>query len=256
MNNNPIGVFDSGIGGLSVLRQIIKVLPNEEYIYYADTDNVPYGLKTKEQILECVENAIDFLNSRKVKAIVVACNTATSVAIKDLRSDYSIPIIGIEPAIKPAIENRKNKKVLLMATPVTVNGEKIKNLIQRLGAEDIVELIAMPKLVEFAESGEFNTERVKEYIRENLEKFNLEEYSYLVLGCTHFPYFETTLKEILPNSICIIDGSMGVAERLKEILEENKMLGSNNLEITFYYSGRKVEEKLEIEKLKNLLNKI
>ena len=114
MNNNPIGVFDSGIGGLSVLRQIIKLLPNEKYIYYADTDNVPYGLKTKEQILEYVENAIDFLNSKKVKAIVVACNTATSVAIKDLRSDYNIPIIGIEPAIKPAIENRKNKKIIYL----------------------------------------------------------------------------------------------------------------------------------------------
>ena len=160
MNNNPIGVFDSGIGGLSVLNQIIKLLPNEKYIYYADTDNVPYGLKTKEQILEYVENAIDFLNSKKVKAIVVACNTATSVAIKDVRHDYNIPIIGIEPAIKPAIENRKNKKVLLMATPVTVKGEKIKDLIQKLEANDIVELIAMPKLVEFAERGEFNTERI------------------------------------------------------------------------------------------------
>ena len=256
MNNNPLGVFDSGIGGLSVLKQIIKLLPNEKYIYYADTDNVPYGLKTKEQILEYVENAIDFLNSKKVKAMVVACNTATSVAIKDLRSDYNIPIIGIEPAIKPAVENRKNKKVLLMATPVTVKGEKIRNLIKRLGAEDIVELIAMPKLVEFAESGEFNTERVKEYVSESLEKFNLEEYSYLVLGCTHFPYFKTTLKEMLPDNICVIDGSIGVAERLKEVLEDNKILGNNNLEIAFYYSGRKVEEELEIAKLKNLMDKI
>ena len=114
----------------------------------------------------------------------------------------------------------------------------------------------MPKLVEFAERGEFNTERVKEYIRESLERFNLEEYSYLVLGCTHFPYFKTTLKEILPDSICIIDGSIGVAERLKEVLEENKILGSNKLEITFYYSGRKVKEKIEIEKLRYLLQKI
>ena len=254
MNNNPIGIFDSGIGGLSVLKQIIKILPNEKYIYYADMDNVPYGLKTKEQILEYVENAIDFLNSKGVKAIVVACNTATSVAIKEIRSDYNIPIIGIEPAIKPAIENRKDKKVLLMATPVTVEGEKIKNLIQILEANDIVELIAMPKLVEFAESGEFNTENVKKYIKESLEKFNLEEYSYLVLGCTHFPYFKTTLKEILPDNICIIDGSKGVAERLKEVLKDKKILGSNELEIIFYYSGRKVEEELERMKLNNLLN--
>ena len=256
MNNKPIGVFDSGIGGLTVLKEIIKILPNEEFIYYADTDNVPYGIKPKEEVKEYINQAVKFLIDKDVKAIVIACNTATSVAIKDLRSDYNIPIIGIEPAIKPAVENRKNKKVLLMATPVTVKGEKIRNLIKRLGAEDIVELIAMPKLVEFAESGEFKTERVKEYIRESLKKFNLEEYSYLVLGCTHFPYFETTLKEILPDSICIIDGSIGVAERLKEVLEENKILGSNNLEITFYYSGRKVKEEVEIEKLKNLLNKI
>ena len=256
MDNRPIGIFDSGIGGLSVLKQIIRILPNEKYIYYADTDNVPYGLKTKEQILEYVENAIEFFNSKGAKAVVVACNTATSVAIKEIRSDYNIPIIGIEPAIKPAIENRKDKKVLLMATPVTVRGEKIKELIQRLDANNIVELIAMPKLVEFAESGEFDTEKVKEYIIKSLEKYNLAEYSYLVLGCTHFPFFKTTLKEILPDNICIIDGSIGVADRLKEVLEENKILGDNKLEITFYYSGKKVKEELEIKKLKSLLNKI
>ena len=246
MNNNPIGVFDSGIGGLSVLKQIIKILPNEKYIYYADVDNVPYGLKSNEQILEYVKKAVNFLISKKAKAIVIACNTATSVAINKLREDYSIPIIGIEPAIKPAVENRKNKKVLLMATPVTVKGEKVKALIQKLNAENIVELMAMPKLVTFAEKGEFETDEVKEYILKKIEKINLDEYSYLVLGCTHFPYFKPILKTIFPENICIIDGSIGVANRLRETLENNELLGNNKLEIEYYYSGRLVKEKPEI----------
>ena len=246
MNNNPIGVFDSGIGGLSVLKQIIKILPNEKYIYYADVDNVPYGLKSNEQILEYVKKAVNFLISKKAKAIVIACNTATSVAINKLREDYSIPIIGIEPAIKPAVENRKNKKVLLMATPVTVKGEKVKALIQKLNAENIVELMAMPELVTFAEKGEFETDEVKEYILKKIEKINLDEYSYLVLGCTHFPYFKPILKTIFPENICIIDGSIGVANRLRETLENNELLGNNKLEIEYYYSGRLVKEKPEI----------
>lgn len=246
MNNNPIGVFDSGIGGLTVLKQIIKILPNEKYIYYADVDNVPYGLKSNEQILGYVKKAVDFLISKKVKAIVIACNTATSVAINKLRGDYSIPIIGIEPAIKPAVENRKNKKVLLMATPVTVKGEKVKALIQKLNAENIVELMAMPELVTFAEKGEFETDEVREYILKKVEKINLDEYSYLVLGCTHFPYFKPILKTIFPENICIIDGSIGVAKRLRETLENNQLLGNNKLEIEYYYSGRLVKEKSEI----------
>ena len=243
MNNNPIGVFDSGIGGLTVLKQIIKILPNEKYIYYADVDNVPYGLKSNEQILGYVKKAVDFFISKKVKAIVIACNTATSVAINKLREDYSIPIIGIEPAIKPAVENRKNKKVLLMATPVTVKGEKVKALIQKLNAENIVELMAMPELVTFAEKGEFETDEVREYILKKVEKINLDEYSYLVLGCTHFPYFKPMLKTIFPENICIIDGSIGVAKRLRETLENNQLLGNNKLEIEYYYSGSLLKEK-------------
>ena len=246
MNNNPIGVFDSGIGGLTVLKQIIKILPNEKYIYYADVDNVPYGLKSNEQILGYVKKAVDFLLSKTVTAIVIACNTAHSVAINKLRGDYSIPIIGIEPAIKPAVENRKNKKVLLMATPVTVKGEKVKALIQKLNAENIVELMAMPELVTFAEKGEFETDEVREYIIKKIEKINLDEYSYLVLGCTHFPYFKPILKTIFPENICIIDGSIGVANRLKETLENNQLLGNNKLEIEYYYSRRLVKEKPEI----------
>ena len=142
MNNNPIGIFDSGIGGLTVLKKIIQVLPNEKYIYYADIDNVPYGTKPKEDVKKYIKDAIDFFISKNVKAIVIACNTATSIAVKELRNKYTIPIIGIEPAAKPAVENRGSKKVLIMATPTTIKEEKLKYLLNRLKAGENVDLIA------------------------------------------------------------------------------------------------------------------
>jgi len=251
MNNNPIGVFDSGIGGLTVLKKIIEILPNEKYIYYADTDNVPYGTKPKEEVKEYINNAIDFLVAKDVKAIVVACNTATSIAVKELREKYTIPIIGIEPAAKPAVENRGNKKVLIMATPTTIKEEKLKYLLESLNAEEYVELLPMPKLVEFAEDKEFESDNVKEYIKEQVKELNLEDYSELVLGCTHFPFFKDILSKIFPRSIQIIDGSKGVANRLKNILEENNILGNNQLEIEYYYSGKLAENKEELNELLN-----
>lgn len=251
MNNNPIGVFDSGIGGLTVLREIIEILPNEKYIYYADTDNVPYGTKQKEEVKKYINKAVDFLISKDVKAIVIACNTATSIAVKELREKYTIPIIGIEPAVKPAIENRENKKVLIMATPTTIKEEKLKYLLESLNAEEFVDLIAMPKLVEFAENKEFESDNVKEYIQEQLKEHNLEDYSELVLGCTHFPFFKNILSKIFPEGTQIIDGSKGVANRLKSVLEKNEILGNNQLEIEYYYSGRLAENKEELEELLN-----
>jgi len=253
MNNNPIGIFDSGIGGLTVLRKIVNILPNEKYIYYADTDNVPYGTKPKEDVKKYIKKAVEFLISKKVKAIVVACNTATSIAVKELREEYNIPIIGIEPAAKPAVENRGNKKVLIMATQTTIKEEKLKYLLERLEAEKYVDLIAMPKLVEFAENKEFESDNVKEYIQEQLKEYNLVDYSELVLGCTHFPFFNDALAEIFPESTQIIDGSKGVANRLNNVLEENNLLGNNKLEIEYYYSGRLAENKEELNELLNRL---
>lgn len=249
MNNKPIGVFDSGIGGLTVLKEIIKILPNEEFIYYADTDNVPYGIKPKEEVKEYINQAVKFLIDKDVKAIVIACNTATSIAINDLRKKYSLPIIGIEPAAKPAIENRGQKKVLIMATPTTIREEKLHNLLKKFSAEEFVDLIAMPKLVEYAESGEFNSKEIEDYLKKQLQEFNLNDYSEIVLGCTHFPFFKEEIKKVVPQSISIIDGSKGVANRLKDILQKNNLLGNNNLKIEYYYSGRKAEDFEKLEKI-------
>lgn len=256
MDNRPIGVFDSGIGGLSVLSKIVEILPNEEYIYYADTNHVPYGTKTNEQIKEYVKEAVQFLIQKNVKAIVIACNTATSIAIEYLRKKYSIPIIGIEPAAKPAVENRNNKKVLLMATPVTVREEKLKELLKTVDTSHSVDLIAMPGLVQFAEKQDFTSKEVGDYIKKQLKDYNLKEYSELVLGCTHFPFFKDILSELLPKGIQIIDGSVGVANRLKSVLQNKEAIGNNQLKITYYYSGKKVENSNELNKMHQLLNAI
>lgn len=241
MNNRPIGIFDSGIGGLTVLEEIIKILPNENYIYYADTDNVPYGTKPKEEVKKYINQAAEFLISKDVKALVIACNTATSIAIEDLRKKYTIPIIGIEPAVKPAVENRGEKRVLIMATPTTIKEEKLNKLVQNLNANNYVDLIAMPRLVEFAEKGDFKSKEVKEYIKQELKQYDLNEYSELVLGCTHFPLFKQILSEIFPKQTQFIDGSKGVAKRLKNVLEEKELLGNNKLEVKYYYSGREIK---------------
>jgi len=253
MNNQPIGVFDSGIGGLTVLKKIMEKLPNERYIYYADTDNVPYGTKPVEEVKKYINEAVRFLISKNVKAIVIACNTATSIAIKELRTLYTIPIIGIEPAAKPAVENRGAKRVLIIATPTTIKEEKLRYLLEELNAVEYVDLVAMPGLVQFAENGEFKTNEVKEYIQQELKQYNLYEYSKLVLGCTHFPFFKEILSETFPASIQIIDGSIGVANRLKNVLEENDLLGSNKLEVKYYYSGVLIKN---TEKIEELLNRI
>lgn len=256
MDNRPIGVFDSGIGGLSVLSKIVETLPNEEYIYYADIKHVPYGAKTNNQIKEYVEEAIQFLIQKNVKAIVIACNTATSIAIEYVRKEYSIPIIGIEPAAKPAVENRHHKKVLLMATPVTVREEKLKKLLKTIDTDHSVDLIAMPGLVQFAEKQDFTSKEVENYIKEQLKDYQLNEYSELVLGCTHFPFFKEVLKKIFPEETKMIDGSIGVANRLKYVLQNKEEIGNNELKITYYYSGNKVEDSNELNKMHKLLNAI
>lgn len=248
--NKAIGVFDSGIGGLNVLREMIKILPNEEYIYYADRKNAPYGKKSIEEIKSLTNHAVSFLIKKGVKAIVIACNTATAAVINDLRNKYSIPIIGMEPAIKPALTGEK--KVMIIATPATIKSEKLKKLMTELQVADGVDLVEMPKLVEFAENEDFNSNDVKKYIKETLRKYDLNNYSSLVLGCTHFSFFRQLLQTIFPKNIQIFDGSYGTAKRLKSVLSEKRILGSNSLRITYYCFGELLKNNLEINKLNKI----
>lgn len=253
-----IGFFDSGIGGITVLYDTLKILPNEDYIYYADTLNVPYGPKPKDEVKKYIFSAIEFIVDQGVKAVVIACNTATSVAIEELRTKYSIPIIGMEPAVKPAVEKNKNtnKRVLVTATALTLREEKLQNLITRLDNDHIVDLLPLPGLVEFAERFEFNEEVVMPYLKEQLYKYNLNNYETIVLGCTHFSFYKNIFRKILSSDTDIIDGNIGTARNLKRILGEMNSLNEGSGNITFYNSGLKVEDKVKLDKYKELFKEL
>lgn len=242
-----IGIFDSGIGGLTVLHQAMLSLPKEDFIYYADTDNVPYGTKSRDEVIGYVDQAIEFLVKKGVKTIVIACNTATSVAVDYARQKYALPILGMEPAVKPAVARCNGKRVMVIATPITVKEEKLHNLIHQVDDEHIVDLLPMPGLVTFAETGRFESPEVEEYLRRELAGYDLENYSALILGCTHFNYFKDTYHKIFPKEVDFIDGSVGTVNHLKHILEDKNLLEESSGVVEYYISGRHVTEEKQLE---------
>lgn len=256
VNALKIAFFDSGMGGLSVLHHARKVLPHEQFIFYADEDHVPYGTKTREQVQEYVGKAFAFLLKQDVKAIVVACNTATSVAVAKMRSIYDIPIIGMEPAAKKALDLDGTRRVLVTATPITVSGRKMELLIEKVDKDHLVDRLALPELVRFAERQEFESSAVTEYLREQLAPFALENYSALVLGCTHFNYFKDTLRKLLPDNVRFVDGNEGTVNELKRRLQERNQLEHQSLTTEYYYSGRKVTDWSELERIEACLKRL
>ncbi len=247
-----IGIFDSGIGGITLLHQALLTLPRENYIFYADVDHVPYGTKTRQQVIEYVDEVIRFMVEHDCKAVVIACNTATSAAASLMREKYSIPIIGIEPAVKPAVEQHSGKRVMVVATPLTVREEKLKNLVARVDSEHMVDLLALPRLVGFAEAGEFDTPKVEQYLREEFAAFDLTDYSELVLGCTHFNYFKDSFAKIFDNKIRMIDGSEGTINQLKRVLERSNQLEENEGMVCYFESGREVVSVEGLERIDSL----
>mgnify|MGYP002751567799 CR=1 FL=1 len=207
-----IAFFDSGIGGLSVLAEALRRFSGAEFLYFADEDHVPYGTKSRAEIVRLSLDAVGFLVARGADAVVVACNTATSAAISELRGAFSVPVIGMEPAVKLAADSFGARPTLLIATPLTIAGEKLARLVGRLECETWS--LALPRLVEFAQDLEFDTPAVRAYLRQELAKFELERLGSLVLGCTHFNYFKDVLREILPPHVRIIDGIGGTLNRL------------------------------------------
>ncbi len=231
-----IALFDSGIGGLTVLKDVLESLPNEDFIYFSDGDNAPYGNKSKEQIREYVFNAVDFLADKNIKALLVACNTATSVAIDDLRDTHNFPIIGMEPAVKPAVQNESEKRVLVFATELTLKEERFQNLVSKIDTNNIVDYLPLQQLVMFAENFQFDDETIIPYLQKQLSGLNLDEYGTIVLGCTHFPYFINHFKQVIPSEIQIIDGNEGTINNLKRKLEGHLNNGSGKIE--YYLSSR------------------
>lgn len=218
-NNNPIGLFDSGIGGTSIWAAIHDLLPNEDTIYLADSKNAPYGQKSKEEIIALSIKNTEFLLNQNAKIIVVACNTATTNAIKELRAKYDVPFIGIEPAIKPAATNSQKHVIGILATQGTLNSELFHQTAEKFHDTKIIEQIGHG-LVPLIENGEMNSKEMNKLLHVYLEPMIAANIDYLVLGCSHYPYLIPQIKRILPKEIKIIDSGEAVARQTKSVLQE------------------------------------
>ena len=221
----PIGFLDSGVGGLSVMREAIKIMPNENYIYFGDSKNAPYGVKERNEIRDLTFNVVEFLMEKGIKGLVVACNTATSAAVSELRRVYpDMPLVGIEPAIKPAVELNKNGKILIMATPMTIKQEKFNLLLNKYKEKAEIVPIPCAGLMEFIENGVLSGKELEDYLEEKLSLYNKEEISSIVLGCTHYPFVKDAISKIMGNDVAIIDGGEGTAREIKRRLKEKDLL--------------------------------
>jgi glutamate racemase len=244
----PIGLFDSGIGGTSIWREIHDLLPNEDTIYLADSKNAPYGQKSKEEIIALSIKNTEFLLNQNAKIIVVACNTATTNAIKELRAKYDVPFIGIEPAIKPAATNSEKHIIGILATQGTLNSELFHQTAEKFHDTKIIEQIGHG-LVALIENGEMDSKEMNALLHQYLEPMIDANIDYLVLGCSHYPYLIPQIRKILPKEIKIIDSGEAVARQTKSVLSErNGLNDEKNIGKAIFYSNS------DPKVLRNILN--
>ena len=240
-NTNAIGIFDSGVGGTSIWKEIYSLLPLENTIYLSDSKNAPYGEKSKDKIRElCIKNT-EFLLKKNCKIIVVACNTATTNAISFLRENYNIPFIGIEPAIKPASLQTRTKKIGILATKGTLTSDLFADTSKKINQEiEIVNQVG-EGLVELIEDEKINSKEMTRLLKFHLSKLMTKNIDCLVLGCTHYPYLIPQIKELIGNKIQIIDSGQAVAKQTKVILTQNNILNNNieNSTHQFYINKNK-----------------
>lgn len=239
----PIGVFDSGVGGISVLRELVALMPNENFIYFGDSANAPYGTKALEQVVKLVCDDAEYLYQKGVKALVVACNTATSAGIGVLREQYKdIPVIGIEPALKPAVLSKEHPVVLVMATPMTVREKKFHDLMLRFETEAEIIPLPCPGLMEFVERGELESEALENYLRELFAPFT--KVDAVVLGCTHYPFVKKMIQKVLGKETLLFDGGAGTARETKRQLESRDLLTISDEKGQVVFENSANEERL------------
>jgi glutamate racemase len=236
VNNNPIGLFDSGVGGTSIWKEIHALLPHENTIYLADSKNAPYGQKSKEEIIALSKKNTEFLLNKNAKIIVVACNTATTNAIKELRASYKVPFIGIEPAIKPAANNSETHTIGVLATKGTLSSELFNQTVLNYPNTKIIEQIGYG-LVSLIEEGNIESKEMTQLLHDYLNPMVKENIDYLVLGCSHYPYLIPQIKKILPNHIKIIDSGEAVARQTKIILSDKVGLSDTKKSKQLFYTN-------------------
>ena len=244
---DPVGIFDSGVGGISTLREMIRELPEERFIYFGDMANAPYGTKSTEEVIACVRTVVERLLSQRIKALVIACNTATGAAAAILRQELTIPVVGMEPALKPASKARKNGSVLVLATPLTLQQEKFENLMKQYG-EGAVK-VPCPGLMELVEADD--SCGALRYLKELFSRYPADRVDAVVLGCTHYVFLKDMIRALLPERIAITDGNEGTARQLRRVLEREGLLndeGPGNVELQTSGSSR------DIALMRKLLN--
>ena len=227
LRSKPIGVFDSGLGGISVLKALVNELQYENFIYLADKDNAPYGNKSDEEIVRFTRANAKKLISLGCKALVIACNTATSVAASILRADLDIPVIGLEPAVLPASKKYPDGKILVLATPVTLTHDKFRLLLSNFDNKRFISIPA-PYLVQYVENGMKNREDVISYLKRIFLPYANTKFDACVLGCTHFPFLKEEIVTALGYKIDFFDGSLGAAQSLKKTLEKQNLISKND----------------------------
>ena len=220
MDNRPIGVFDSGVGGISTLAAFTRELPGERFIYFGDTKNAPYGTKTTAEVQELVRKVVGRLEGERIKALAIACNTATGAAAAMLRQEKAYPVIGMEPALKPAEEHWQGGKILVMATPLTLRQEKFFSLMERFGAHAVP--LPCPGLMELVERED--EDGARGYLEELFSGWQMEKIDAVVLGCTHYVFLRPMIREMLPPRILITDGNAGTARQLRRVLAGKGLL--------------------------------
>jgi len=246
----PIGIFDSGIGGLSIAIEIARYLPNERIVYFADTAHVPYGPRDNQNIRELTAQAVEWLYRQGCKVAVVACNTASAFSLDHLREHYGdhFPIIGLVPALKPAILQTKTKKVAVLATPATFRGRLIQDVIENFAIPSDVNVLPVIclDLVPIVEAGKHMESICLQKLKEVLQPVVDENVDYLVLGCTHYPFLKAAIETVFPAQFILIDSGLAVARQTARILIKNELLASspidsNTLRIECYFSGNNAE---------------
>ena len=250
-NNNPIGVMDSGVGGISALKHIHALLPHEKLFYVADSKYAPYGNKTAEEITARCMILADFLLQKDVKALVIACNTATAAAIDELRETFDITIIGMEPAVKPAAEASKNGIIGVLATVGTLKSAQFAALLESYGRNVKVVTQGCTGLVECIERGELDTPETKALIRQYTAPLLADGADTIVLGCTHYPFVKQVIQEIVGDKITLIDTGAAVAKQLKRQLEEKGLLSASQQKgkVCFWTNSEAVNAEQVTEKL-------
>lgn len=247
----PIGVFDSGVGGISVLQHIHALLPHEQLLYVADSRHAPYGSKTPEEIQSRCFEIADFLIAKRVKALVVACNTATAAAIDRMRAKYPLPIIGMEPAVKPAATASKNGVIGVLATVGTLKSAQFAGLLESYGRNVKVVTQGCIGLVECIERGELNTQGTRKLLEQYCQPLLNEGADTIVLGCTHYPFVKPLIQQIVGENVTLIDTGAAVARHLQKRLADIGLLSQQQESgaVSFWTNSQAADARLVIEAL-------